>query len=303
MIFFEILLEIILPIFLMIGLGFAFERLFDIDIKTLTRLNFYILTPAVVFEVLFETTLAGREMLVLSVLMLAQFAVLGLAILLASSPKRLQPYRTSLVFSVLFTNSGNYGIPLMLLVFGEIGVGVTAIILAVNAAVLYTLGVFFMSGGEFKKSTFLEMIKIPAIHATWLALVVRGLGITQLPEQIAFPLEMLSIAFIPVALIALGAQLSHSQTIKNIGPVMAAAGGRLVLAPLTAFGLAYLFGLTGNLMAMVVVASAVPTAVNFFVISSEYDHHPDLASQIVFATTLLSVITMPLVIIFTQWVT
>ncbi|GAB4475861.1 MAG: AEC family transporter [Anaerolineae bacterium] len=302
MIFLQVVSDVILPIFILIALGVILDRAFDLDIRTISRIGFNVLSPALVFDIIFSTTLSEADILRIGGVSAAQFAVLGLLALLVYSVGPLREHRPVLTAGTLFTNSGNYGIPLMLLAFGPEGVGINAIYLLVNIIALFTLGVYLIGRGQQRlRHALLDLLKVPVVWAIIVALGLR-LVITRLPDQVSLPIGLLADSYIPLALMTLGMQLSRT---RQIGPVSSSALVallRLLGGPAVMYGLVTLLGLDHSLAAVLVVAAAMPTAVNVYIISLEYERAPELASQIIFLTTLASALTVPMVILFTRLV-
>src|ERR1700730_2299637 len=117
-IFLHILTNNVLPLSFIIGLGILLDRVFTLDIKTLSKLNFYLFSPAIMFKLLYGTAISmqlfGQVLLFFVVFMLAQYALLEIVV-------RLRKYdggkRAAMRNSVLFYNSTNYGIPINQLAF------------------------------------------------------------------------------------------------------------------------------------------------------------------------------------------
>jgi predicted permease len=101
---------------------------------------------------------------------------------------------------------------------------------------------------------------------------------------------------VPVALVTLGVQLSKSKFKLDNRDVYLAAFSRLILGPLIALALIFLFRLEGLVAQVLFISSSVPTAVNSALIAVESGNHPDFATQIVIVTTLLSAISMTITI-------
>lgn len=289
--------NIVLPVFLLMSIGYALDRALQLDIQTLTRLIFYVLSPAIVF-----LTLAGSDLLVRDMLQIAGFtlghelAMMLLALLIFSS-RPFADKRTVLTFGSVFYNSGNYGFPLMLLAFGEAAVGKIAIVLVVQTIVLYTLGLLLFVG--FKDGlgdSLRRLVRVPVLYAVLAGVVFRAFD-WQLGGAVGSAVGRLGDAFVGVALLTLGAQLSRSRVASGDAvPVSGLVVMRLLISPLVAAGMAAALGLPPDLSAVLVVAAGLPMAVNIFVIAKEFDRQPELASRLVFWTTLLSAFTVPLLL-------
>lgn len=291
-----IFVDIVLPVFVLIGVGVLFERCAKPDIRTLSHLNFYVFVPALVFAKILASPLG------LAAVARVGAAVLALAItmfllgwLACRAVPALRPHRRVVPLACAFYNSGNFGIPLAQLAFGDAGVSVIAVILMVQNLASFTLGVFLFESQHGWRRLVLGLARTPVIIAIFLALALRWLD-ASLPRQLAVPLDHLANGLIPVALVTLGVQLSRSGRTRAWQPLALAAALRLAIAPLLALGVVRLVGLEGLAAQVVTVAAGFPTAVNVYILASRYDEQPELASRIVVVTTLLSAVTVSLLL-------
>lgn len=288
-----VFLHSVLPIFLIIGIGVLLDRKFKLDLPTLSRLNFYVFVPALVFVSLLEAELPGGEMF-----RVALFAVVHLAVLyllcLVLFRKWFASSRTVLTLSVLFFNCGNYGFPLVALAFGNQYLGIAAIVLMVQNLLSFTFGIWLLEKEHRGLGkVLLGMLKIPVVWAVAIPFVLRGLG-WGLPGPVLESAGYLGDGLIPVALLTLGAQLSRSFGLKNLVPISAVGVLRLAVAPALAWLLLWLpiFGLDAGTERVLVVLMGLPVAVNVYILAAEYRRDEALASQAVFWTTLASALTV-----------
>lgn len=303
--FLQILINIIFPVFALIGVGALLDRTFKPDLPTLSRLNFYVFVPALVFTRLLGSPLDGEMIgLVLG------FNLVHLVILLAASwllfgLPAFRRYRPLLIASTLFNNSGNYGLPFAQLAFGDFGVQVMAFVLVFQNVISFTLGLWLLgSEKEGWQQRLMNTLKAPVLYAVVAAFLLNALRV-ELPAPLLFPLTQLGNALIPIALLTLGVQLSRVSWDGQAGILAIAGVMRLVVAPLAALGLAWVWRgaipvRVDMVFPVLVCAAALPTAVNVYILAAECNHKPALASQIVFWSTLASAVTLPIwLMIFT----
>ena len=208
-----------------------------------------------------------------------------------------RPLRAAFNLSVMFYNSGNFGIPLLDLTFpGGTAVAIQSVVLAMQNIYMFTVGVFLASRGRYsigdavrKAATF------PPIYAALAALIVQQTGWT-VPRLLWIPVERFSHALIPIALVTLGAQLSRGIREAQWIDLSLGAIARLLLSPILALGVVKALGITGLMGPVLIVSSAVPPAVNTVLIAIELDNRPDYAANAIFFSTLLSALTVTLVI-------
>lgn len=291
-----IFFSVVLPVFLLIGTGILSDRFLKIDLQTLTKLNFYVFVPALVFVKVYEAALPGGEMARVAGFSLLHLAILFVAsqILFSIGPAR--KHRPLYTASAVFYNAGNYGIPFAGLAFGDQAIGVMAVLIMVQNFLGFTVGLWLFkghSGGVIR--SVVSLLKVPAILAILSGLALRYVHDTagiEIPKALMVPLGHLANGLIPVALITLGVQLSRTRVADGISRMGVVVLARLIASPLLAAGLVWVFGIEGPLAPVLIATAGLPVAVNVFILASEYGEDAESASQAVFWSTLLSGITL-----------
>ncbi len=301
-VFAHILVNNVLPLTMMIVFGILIQKAFSLDIRTLTKLNFYLFTPAVVFKSLYTTDIAlsviSHTLIFFFVFMLAQFLLLELVIWLRG-------YKGGMIAtmrnSVQFYNSANYGIPLNQLAFAgnPYTLSIQVLMMMMQSLVPNTYGVYLVNAHRARfRDIWKTIISMPVIYVIPLAFLMRAYDVP-IPDFVETPIGYLSDAFLGTALITLGVQLgSMSWKIRKAQAVDVAisSGLRLVAGPLIAWLIVSLMDLPSLMKAALIVSSAVPTGLNCVLLAVEYDNEPEFASQAVFFSTLLSIVTVSVVI-------
>lgn len=291
--FFSIAWTIILPIFILIGVGAVMGRIFKIRQDTLNKLNIYVFVPALAFHKFLHSGLGAAEIggvfLFWTLWFLLMWAVSAASCDAARIPR---PDRPVIVTGSMFPNVGNFGIPAQELAFGAAGAAVQAVVLVIHNVLFFTLGCFIMGGGAGKMRQALKAIfGLPIIYAMAASALFRARpGWLPVPLDTAF--GQLSQGLVPVALITLGAQLAADRVPRFGAKVRLLGFLKLVLAPALGYGLALLLGLDRGLAAILVVSAALPTAVNTVVLAIEFKRRPSLAAAGVMWTTLISALTV-----------
>ena len=297
---FSILYTVIVPIFLLIGLGVLLDRRFRLDLPTLNKLNFYAFVPALVFVKLLEADVSAGQLARIGAFSLLHGALLFTLAWLIFSHRALKAHQTVLALGTLLSNVGNYGIPLVLLAFGDQQIGVITVIVVVQNLLTFTLGIWlFERKGRQARQVLASMLGIPVIYAVAIALALH-FSYLRLPAPIMVPLRYLADGLIPIALLTLGAQLSRTR-LTHGAPSLATAGAlRLLISPVVAAALIPVFGFTPPVSSVLIVASAFPVAVNVYILAAEYRQDEALASQAIFWTTLLSAVTMSMLLLLVR---
>jgi predicted permease len=294
----EVLIEIVLPVFLIIGTGTLLDRCFKLDLRTLSKLNFYVFVPALLFIKLLEADLPEDNLMRIFLYSTAQMTIMFLLGWFIFSPASLSPSRKVMALASSVYNCGNYAIPLVIIAFGEEYIHIIAVVIMTQNVLVYTFGAGLLEGrSEGNLKVLLNLARFPVIYAVIIAFVLRGLEWNLVP-QLYQPLSYLADGMVPIALITLGAQLSRSFGIKSLAPLSLVTCLRLVISPLLAMLMIPFFGLTGVTANILIIIAGMPVAVNVYILAEEYHQDQELASQGVFWTTLISAISLSVFLIF-----
>ena len=294
-----IITNIILPIFLLVAAGYIAQKKLRMDARTFSRANIYLFIPAVLFMKIYEAKVSiafiGQ---VVAYIMAVQAFMLLLGELLSRLNKYPRSKKKAFCNTLLFFNSGNYGLPLIDLVFkgNAIASASQIFIMLTQNITTSTFGVFQASSG---KSSYKQALKnvliMPSLYVLTVVIIVKVTGFT-VPDPILTPLRYLSEGFIGMALLTLGVQLAEVTAKINIKDVLLSSSIRLVLSPALGFLLVLLLGVQGDLAKAMIIGVATPTAVNTAILAREFDNEPEYASQNVLVSTLLSPITLSILI-------
>lgn len=294
-----IVMNVILPVFTMIGVGVFLHRKFTLNMDTLSKLNHYFLLPAVSFVNIYQSSLQGSTLVQIMGFLLLQSASL---IALSSGIARLASFepRLSATFknSVVLNNSGNFGLPVSQLVFHQnpYGASIQVIVTIFQNLLTYTYGLFnSVSTQANGKKMIAEFLKLPTLYTLILGLCLNSMSI-QLPQFIWSPIQNASNAFIAIALITLGAQSAYLKITQFSLPLILSLVGRLVMSPMIALLIIYCLRLEGTVAQALLIASSYPTSRNSALFALEYNNHPEYAAQVVLVSTLISSLTVTLVV-------
>jgi predicted permease len=279
------ILGIILPVFVVILVGYLYARRVRPDMSEVNRLSMVILGPALVFS-----ALASKEFDVAanaSLIAASVGVVLGSG-LLAWPVARLAKvdYRT-LVPTAMFNNCGNMGLPLAVLAFGQAGFSAMVALFTISNLLQFTLG-YRIIDHHAKLSHFLRN---PMVWATVLGFVF-ALARPPMPDWAYFGIKMVGDALIPVMLIALGVRLYevrwddwHVGVIGGIACPVTGIVMALVLAPV--------LGLSDMQRGLLILFGALPPAVLNFMVAEQLRQEPAKVASIVLIGNVMSVIFVP----------
>jgi hypothetical protein len=193
---------------------------------------------------------------------------------------------------MMFNNSGNMGLPLMLFAFGEQALPAAVVLFLAENTLHFSVGMKMIN----RDASLWAMLRIPMIVATLVGLIVSLAGL-QVPQLLATPIEMLGQIAIPLMLFALGVRLIHIDwndwKIGTIGAFVSPLSGLLIGLPT-----GYLLQLPAPQYAMLAVFSALPPAVLNYMVAERYNQQPRQVASIVMLGNLGSIIFIPLVLVF-----
>lgn len=313
----QIFYFVVLPMLLLAGLGFLIQRLLGLDMPTLTRLNFYFVTPGMVFFFVVSSTVTAGEVGLVMGFTLGVMALVGVATMIAAWLLKVPRDRHNvMLMTTVLNNSGNYGIPLQQLAFDPVGLGAAAtgyhiFVMLVQNISHFTLGVLLAAGRGKRhwKENLLHVAKFPAMYALAAAVLtvqVRRMLGTHAPTTAAAlkpfweAISQLRQAYVPVALATLGAQLALIRRGGDRYPIKASLLLRLVIAPLLGLVLIYALDIRGFLAQLLLISTATPSSVNSALLCLQFDNHPDYAAKTTFYSTLISTLTVTVVIFLAQ---
>ncbi len=289
----ELFANNILPILLVASLGFLIQRLLKLDPRPLSQVTFYILSPALVFTLLLSADIKGGQVLSMAgfaatIVLLTVGVGLAMSRILGLKGKRAAAF----LLTAAFMNAGNYGLSLNQFSFGYLGLALSSNYFVVAVMMTNSLGVYIAaSGGGDWLQALKGLGKVPAVYAIPLALIFRTLDIV-VPPAIGRPLELLSLAAIPVMLLLLGMQIGRAGIPPHRKLLGVSVAIKLLVAPAIALLISPIFGLEGITRDVGVLQSAMPTAVLTTIIAIEYDAEAAFVTGAVLVTTLLSPFTL-----------
>jgi predicted permease len=289
----------LLPIFLVAGTGYLAGKWLKLEVRSLSRVVFYIFSPCLVFDLLTSSQLSNGDMLRMTGFTVAAVFTVGLLTWIVGRLMKLERrILAAVMICTVAINAGNYGLSLNLFAFGKETLAYASLFFVTSAILTYTVGVVIASMGKSSLGTSLKgLLKIPTVYATVLALAVVYTGL-KLPLALERSVSLLGDASIPGMLVVLGLQLQNSHRVLNWRALSLANGMRLLGGLGVGLVMAGLFGLQGMAYNAAVLESAMPSAVLSTILATEYDVEPAFVSTAVFTSTLLSPFTLTPLLLF-----
>ena len=289
------IVAIIFPIFAIIAAGWLYARYRNsrggIDMTFANQLNMEIFVPALIFAALASKSfdLAAYNRLAIGglVLMLGSGVIAwGIARLLREQPKTFVP-------PMMFTNSGNMGLPLMVLAFGDAALPAAVVFFFVENVLHYTLGTWMLD----HYARLWNLWRVPVIFAALVSLAINLSGF-ELWQPLYLAIKLVGDVAIPLLLFSLGVRLAVSTwsdvRLGLIGAVVCPATGMLFAWLLTP-----LLSLNERDAALLMLFGALPPAVLNFVFAERYRQEPAKVASIVMIGNLGALVFMPLALALT----
>ncbi|HBQ36955.1 MAG TPA: transporter [Rhodobacteraceae bacterium] len=284
-------LEIVTPVFTLGALGFLWVKLgFEYKVEFVTRLAMTLSVPCLIFTSLMQTEIDPRALATLSYAALTTYGVVGMLSFMLVKFAKL-PVRTYYA-PLIFGNTGNLGLPLALFAFGQIGLGYAVVVFASMAILSFTFGVWLVSGG----GSPLKALKEPIVAATLLGALFMWQG-WQTPKPITNTLELIGQIAIPIMLLTLGVAVARLKP-KSLGlPVLLSLQKTLICIG-AAVGVGVWLDLPPVALAVLVMQVSTPVAVTSYMLAEKYGADSDAVAGLVVVSTVLSVFTIPLTLVF-----
>ena len=284
--------EVIFPVFFVIGIGYYLgKKNPKFDTNFITNFAGNIGTPAMIFYTVTTTGITLDIFIsyfIYAIIMIAGFAVIGL-ILLFFLKKDLSMELPPLILP----NTGNMGVPICLFAYGTQGLGVASAVASVIILFHFTLGVFLAK----KKFSFDILIKSPPVYAIIISVIFLYFKINT-PIFLENTTFLLTYATIFLVLMSLGIALTRFKFSLKNSIIMSLC--RVLLGPIIAYIIIYYFKLSGLAAGVLLIQSAMPSAILNYLVGSMYSPKKvvdSIASTIVIST-LMSFISIPVVVFF-----
>ncbi|WP_045424227.1 AEC family transporter [Vibrio jasicida] len=287
---FHQVISILFPVFALACAGYLVGRYIKPDFRPINRINMDVFTPALVFSSLVSMPLEiGQAPLLLA----AIIAVIVPGLLMLPIAKL-----TGLSFKAwapphMFRNSGNLAIPLFTYTFGELALPSAVLLFVVSACLHISLGVMLLSSGNPLK----QMFKMPIFISASLALIINLSGFNVWPPFYEAT-ALLGQAAVPVMLLSLGAQMCNLRLGGlRVGLLCTVQS---LLTGAVAFAVIYwLIPLPTMQLQMMVLFTMLPPAVMNYLFAERLNIEPMTVASMVLFGNFFSILTLPLLLMFT----
>jgi malonate transporter len=309
-----IVLEIVLPVFALIFVGWLIVRLGWLDaagLRGLTNYTFYVAFSALLFRAMRNVRLPDLD----ADILLAYFGAVAIVWLLAMAVARFVfrlslPEQAMMALGGTFTNGVGLGIPLVIATWGDAGLVPLLMIIAVHSAILLSAAAVLVEfgrevedrGSRLRRlaSSSLAALRHPVLVAIAVGLlwgmISRGTGL-QLPNAVETALKFLAESAVPCGLVGLGASLAMIRLTGDLPQTLVMTVCKLVALPLVVWLLArHVLQLDALWVAVATVNAAMPAGANVYLLAQRYDTYVARTTSTVLLSTVCSIVTLSVVL-------
>ena len=286
----SIVLPVLFPIFVLIIIGFVYAKYNKVNMETANRMNMEIFIPALLIDALSRQSFSILDYKTLA--LVAVLVILSSGVLAWLFAKAFKLSVPMFVPSMMFNNSGNMGLPLAVLAFGEDALSAAVILFLAENLLHFTLGTYIVNG----KISWWNLLKMPVNIATIIGLVLSFTR-WEMPEIIYTPIHLLAQIVIPLMLVSLGVRMTQIDfSAWRIGLIGAVVCPLVSVIP--AFTILLFIPLEPMHRAQLLVFATLPPAVLNFMFAEKYQKSPIEVASIVAVGNGFSIVSLSLMLLY-----
>ena len=301
------MVQVMMTLFAIVIVGYVAGKLgylggeFD---RQLSRLVINITCPALILSSAMTGELPDRQFILplLAISAITYVVLTIVAFLLPRYLTRKKDDEGAIGFALMFGNVGFMGYPVVASIFGHEAVFYAAVLNVVNTFAVFTVGTMLITGKsdvEQKRFEKKVLYSTPML-AAYLTMAIVALEIDNIPEAISQPLTMIGNITVPAALLIIGSSMSNLPIRALLGniSVYVTALMRLAIIPLGMFFLCRALGFSTLVVNINTVVIAMPVATYGTILCLKYEKDTTLMTEVTFITTLLSMLSIPVLVMF-----
>ncbi|QUF66392.1 AEC family transporter [Bacillus atrophaeus] len=293
-------LLVLLPVFGIFAIGYIGQKTLGFDIQTLSKMSLYLMSPFLAFDTFYSNKLT-MDYLYLFIFVLGLCLVLVLLVyFLSYFHKYHNQDRCAMILSSAFMNNGNYGTPVVLLVYGTAGLDVAVVLMVLQQLIMSTIGIYFAAKGSPDdggfKTVMNRVTRMPVAYGALLGAILQLVHIS-IPKELMTSIELVGNAAIPTIMIILGMQLALI-SFKNIEyrKISYSLLLKLMISPVIALGFTFILPVDDMTKQIMILVAAMPTAANTTLMAVQFNTKPEVVSSATFISTMLSIVTLPVLL-------
>ena len=292
----------IIPLYILIALGFVAGKWFDVNLPSMATVAIYILAPIVNFGAMAQMEFTP-EYILLPIIFFIISTFIGTTAYLTAQ-KIWQNNTANLIGMGSVTgNTMYFGLPIIIALLGPEWVGVYALLGLGSFLNEVGLGYFFGARGNATiKGALLKVIKLPVIHAIWLGLLYN-LSDLPLPEAFNLYWNYAIGAWVILGMMIIGIAISKQSKLEiDIKLIVGLYASKFILWPIFGFAVIiidklYFQTFSTPIYQMIAVFSTTPLAGNLVAYAATLKLHPERMASAVLISTILGIFTVPLAVL------
>ncbi|MDQ0206516.1 AEC family transporter [Alkalicoccobacillus murimartini] len=294
----SIFIQVVLPVILIFAVGYLIQKVKKVDIRPISTIAIYVMTPCLVFKTFYETELNNQYVYMVVFSFVLMFILIALCKVYTHIRKIDMSTENALILSTAFMNTGNYGTPIILFAYGEAGFEYAISAMVLQSILMNFFGVYYAVKGKAGIRIALRAVaKMPATYAALLALLLNATNLT-VPSNLFGTIDLISDAAIPMVMVILGMQLAmikwgNFDWMNITFSVML----RMFISPAIAWILVQFMPIDPLLGKVLIVSAAMPSAATIVMYAVQFQAQPKLVSSVTLITTLISIPTVTILII------
>jgi len=292
------LLEVIGPLFTLIGCGYVLGRRRRVDTDSLADVALYVCVPFLLFSALVRYPITGVAAAQVLAWQAGMYLLSTPAIwLLAHALSWDRPTRSAVTLSIPTVNVASYGVPVVLFTLGDEALSIVMLLFVYGNVFASSLGVYIAAGGRQQpQQALLSVFKLPLIYTAALAIGINTWGIP-IPEWVLRTSDLIGKAGPILAIVLLGVQMSRIRIDSEQKAVLGGAIlAKISIGPLIGVGLTFLIDAQGTVRDVLLICSCLPTAINALVLTTRFNARPELLGGILIGSTLWSPLNLMIVL-------
>ena len=294
---------VMITLFAIVVVGYAAGKLgylggtFD---KRLSKVVIDITCPALILSSAMTGELPDRQYILplLLISVITYIVLTGMAYLLPRYLTKRIEDEGPVGFALMFGNVGFMGYPVVASIFGHEAIFYAAVLNVVNTFAVFTIGTMLITGkSEVEGSKFQKKVLYSTpMLAAYLTMAIVALRIDNIPAFISQPLTMIGNITVPAALLIVGSSMSHlsPRAMLGNGTVYATTLFRLAILPIAIYYLCRALGFSEFVVNINTIVIAMPVATYGTILCLRHGKDTTFITEVTFITTLLSMITIPL---------
>ncbi|MBM7650118.1 putative permease [Bacillus ectoiniformans] len=292
-------LNVLLPVFGIFALGFIGEKKIGFDTKTISTMSLYLMSPVLVFRTFYSTEFNQDYLYMTMYSVVLCFALIAIVYAFAYIRKYSVTETCAIILASVFMNSGNYGTPVVLLLFGTAGFEYGVILMVIQSLVMCTVGIYFAAkgspGADGIRSSLRAVQRMPIIYGAMTGGLCQLLHIP-VSSSVQQAVDLVADAAIPTIMIVLGMQLAKISIkqlqFEKLGLTLLIRFG---LSPLIAFIITIFLPVDEMIRQIMIITAAMPTAANTTMYAIQFHTEPEFVSSATLISTWLSLIVLPII--------